>query len=245
MGLRLDPDAGTPIGTPSQPVRRLLRFDEVQRAAHWANALLFAVLMATALPLYLGSLGGLVGRRHLLAEIHLWAGLALPLPLVVSLLGPWGVRMRRDIRRCNLWTREEVRWIRSAGTSTLDADKFNPGQKLNVAFTGGVIVVMLASGAVMHWFGAVPVSWRTGATFVHDACAFAVFAVVAVHVVLALAHRDALRSMVTGRISTAWAARHVPAWLRECEEGGPDAVSGTDTGPGPAVVPADAGHPTA
>jgi formate dehydrogenase subunit gamma len=245
MDLRLDPGAGRPAGSASRPGLGLLRFDGVQRAAHWANALLFAVLIATALPLYLGSLGGLVGRRHLLAEVHLWAGLVLPLPLVVALLGPWGRRMRRDVRRCNLWTREEMRWIRGAGTSPIDADKFNPGQKLNVAFTGGAVVVMLASGAVMHWFGAVPVSWRTGATFVHDVCAFAVFAVVAVHVVLALTHRDALRSMVTGRISPAWAARHAPAWLRECDEGGPDAEVTIVAVPGPDRITDDAGRPRA
>jgi len=34
----------------------------------------------------------------------------------------------------------------------------------------------------MQWFGHFPVSWRTGATFVHDVFAFAVFIVVIGHV---------------------------------------------------------------
>lgn len=193
----------------------LLRFDGVQRAAHWVNALLFGILMVTAVFLYFGSLGGLVLPRHVVAQIHLWTGLALPLPLVVSLLGPWGARMRRDVRRFNLWTREEIRWLRSFGRSPLVADKFNPGQKLNALFVGGTIAVMLATGSMLQWFRFFPVSWRTGATFVHDVLAFAVFAVVFGHVLFALTHRDALRAIVKGWVSEAWAARHAAGWLRE------------------------------
>ena len=71
---------------------RILRFDGVQRAAHWANALLFGILMLTALPLYFGSLSDVVGRRALVANIHVWSGVALPVPIVISLLGPWGAQ---------------------------------------------------------------------------------------------------------------------------------------------------------
>jgi formate dehydrogenase subunit gamma len=125
-----------------------VRFDGVQRAAHWANALLFGILMLTALPLYFSSLAAEVGRRPLLADIHLWTGVALPIPLLISLLGPWGVQFRRDIRRINVWTRDEVVWLKALGRKAPRVvDKFNPGQKLNAIFTGGAIVVMLATGA--------------------------------------------------------------------------------------------------
>ena len=86
---------------------RIVRFDTVQRAAHWANALLFGILMATALPLYFGSIAALVGRRALVEDIHLWAGIALPVPLLVTILGPWGAQFRRDLRRINVWTKDE------------------------------------------------------------------------------------------------------------------------------------------
>jgi len=41
--------------------------------------------------------------------------------------------------------------------------------------------VMLATGAMLKWFRFFPVDWRTGATFVHDVFAFAIFVVVAGH----------------------------------------------------------------
>jgi formate dehydrogenase subunit gamma len=197
---------------------RLLRFDRVQRSAHWANAILFGVLMATAIPLYFGSLFGITLERHVVAEIHLWTGLALPVPIIISLAGPWGAQMRRDVQRMNYWTAEEVRWLKSLGRTALVADKFNPGQKLNATFIGATIVVMLATGSVLQWFRLFPVPWRTGATFVHDVFALAVFVVVIGHVIMALTHRGSLSSMIRGWVSENWAARHAAAWLQEHQE---------------------------
>jgi formate dehydrogenase subunit gamma len=198
--------------------RRLVRFDRVERLAHWSLAVLFAVLMLTAIPLYVGSVAQLVGRRALLAEIHSWSGVALPVPLVVSLLGPWGRGLRRDVRRLNFWTQDERRWLRSVGRyPVVEPGKFNAGQKLNAAFTAGVIVAMLATGSVMHWYKPFPVDWRTGATFVHDLLAFAIFAVVIGHIGFALTHRDALRSMFRGWVTRRWARVHAPQWVKELE----------------------------
>ncbi len=200
----------------SQSLSRIVRFDGVQRAAHWANALLFGILMMTALALYFPSLSDVVGRRELVANIHVWSGIALPVPIVVSLLGPWGARMRRDIRRINVWTNDEVKWVRQLGRNAPRVvDKFNPGQKLNAIFIGGSILVMLATGFVLKWFGIFPVSWRTGATFVHDLLALAIFVVVIGHILFALTHPESLRSMIKGWVSEEWAARNAPGWLRE------------------------------
>ncbi|HQU00310.1 MAG TPA: cytochrome b/b6 domain-containing protein, partial [Acidimicrobiales bacterium] len=154
------------------PVTRVLRFDAVQRVTHWLNAALFSVLILTAISLFYGSFFGVVLPRHLDQEIHLWSGLMLPVPIVVSLLGPWGRAMRRDLRRVNYWTHQEIAWLRSFGRRPLIADKFNPGQKLNTVFTGASIVIMLASGVILQWFRFFPLSWRSGATFVHDALAY-------------------------------------------------------------------------
>jgi formate dehydrogenase subunit gamma len=204
------------LGPTPRPEVRILRFDRVQRTAHWANAVLFGILMVTALPLYFGSLFGIVLPRHTVAEIHLWAGITLPLPIIVSLVGPWGARMRRDVRRINLWTRDEIYWLRRlGGTSVATLDKFNPGQKLNAIFTAGAIVVLLASGSAMQWFRFFPLSWRTGATFVHDVFAFAVFVVVFGHIVFALTHPDSMRSMIKGWVTESWATRHADGWMKE------------------------------
>jgi len=194
---------------------RLLRFDRVQRAAHWANATLFFILMFTAIPLYFGSFFGIVLPRHLIEQIHLWTGLSLALPILVSLVGPWGTAMRQDVRRINFWTRDEIRWLRTFGTSRLEADKFNPGQKLNAIFIGASILVMLVTGSMLQWFRFFSVSLRSGATLVHDIFAWAIFIVVIGHIVMAVTHREALRSIFKGWVSESWAKRHSRRWLKE------------------------------
>src|SRR4051812_18614440 len=132
---------------------RLLRFDGVERALHWTNAALFLTLMATAAVLYVGPLSAAVGRRELIRQIHVWSGLALPVPLVLAVAGRWGTQLRVDIGRINRWNSDDRKWMRSFGRDPfVKLDKFNPGQKLNAAFTGGAIVVMLLTGSIMKWF---------------------------------------------------------------------------------------------
>ncbi len=201
--------------TTSIATMRVLRFDRVQRAAHWANAALFGVLMFTAIVLYFGSFFGLTFPRHVIEQIHLWCGLALPAPLIVSLLGPWGRSMRQDVRRINYWTKSEIRWLRTLGRSPLEADKFNPGQKLNAIFVAVAILVMIVTGSMLQWFRFFSVDLRQGATFVHDVFALAIFVVVAGHIYMALTHRDSLRSIFTGWVSATWAKTHARAWFNE------------------------------
>lgn len=155
--------------------------------------------------------------RHVIEMIHLWTGIALPAPIIVSLLGPWGRGMRHDLKRVNYWTRDEIRWLRSLGRTSLRADKFNPGQKLNTIFIGAAILVMLVTGSMLQWFRFFSPSLRTGATFVHDAFALAIFIVVFGHIFMALTHRDSLRSMFKGWITEGWAARFAPRWLKELD----------------------------
>ena len=183
---------------------------------HWVNAVLFAALLATAAALYVPSVSALVGRRELVKAVHVYCGLALPVPLLLSALGRWGRRLRADLGRLNRWSRDDMRWLRSlGGDGFAQLGKFNPGQKLNAAFTAGAALVMLATGSIMRWYGPFPLRWRTGATFVHDWVAALLAVAIAGHILVALRDRDALRAMVRGWISTAWARDHAPLWLAE------------------------------
>ncbi|NNN18754.1 MAG: formate dehydrogenase, partial [Acidimicrobiaceae bacterium] len=135
---------------------------------------------------------------------------------IICLCGSWGSRFRADISRFNLWTREELKWVRKLGLNPkLEMGKFNPGQKINAIFIGASIVVMFCTGLVLRWFNFFPLSWRTGATFVHDVFAGAIIVMVTGHILFALVHRDSLKSIFTGRISQRWATRHAPRWLSE------------------------------
>ncbi len=224
-----------PAATDTRTDAGVLRFDRIERMLHWVNATLFAVLVLTGAALYFTPLMALVGRRLLVEEIHLGAGLALPVPFLVAVAGRWGRGLRRDLSRLNRWTEPDRRWFRALPQprsvrrhtrAALRLGKFNAGQKLNAAFTAGGGLVMLASGCMLHWFTPFPLSWRAGATFVHNWLALVFFLVIIGHVSLALRDREALWSMVRGRISRAWARTHAPAWLDEVDAEGPSAVAG-------------------
>lgn len=206
----------------------LARFDRVERAVHWVNAALILILVFTGAALYLQPLGQAVGRRALVEDVHVYCGVALPLPLLMAAAGPWGRALRADLRRFNRWTRADRLWLRAifresgqrrALHSQLDVGKFNAGQKLNAAWTAGAGLVLLGTGVIMRWYHPWPLSWRTGATFVHDWGALAVGIVIIGHVFMALSDPDALRSMFTGRISRRWAADHARAWLEGSDRG--------------------------
>jgi formate dehydrogenase subunit gamma len=207
--------------------RVVVRFDRVERSVHWVNASLFLILIATGAALYFTPLIALVGRRHLIEQIHLYVGLSLPLTLLLGLAGSWGRGLRRDVSRINRWNEDDMRWIRglvdtaSGRRQALPRPrlgKFNPGQKLNAAFVVGGGLVMLGTGSILRWYVPFPLSWRAGATFVHNWLAVVFVIVILGHIALALSDRDALRAMLRGRVSRAWAARHAPAWLDEWDE---------------------------
>jgi formate dehydrogenase subunit gamma len=206
--------------------RALLRFDRVERTVHWLNASLFLILIATGAALYFTPLIALVGRRHLIEQIHLYVGLSLPLPLLLGMAGHWGRRLRRDVSRVNRWTEADLEWLHGlvdTATGRRQASirprvgKFNAGQKLNAAFVAGGALVMLGTGSLLRWYVPFPLSWRAGATFVHNWLSVLFVVMILGHIAMALSDREALRAMFGGRISRAWAARHAPAWLDESD----------------------------
>jgi len=195
----------------------LTRFDRVERIVHWTNATLMLTMLVTGSMLYFGPLSAFVGRRETLKTIHVWCGLVLPVPLLLGLVIGRGFRL--DVKRLGRFDDEDWRWLRSWGRRGRPG-KFNAGQKLNAAFVAGVIPVMLATGSIMRWFKPFPLSWRTGATFVHDWVFLALLVVVIGHIGKALADPTALKGMISGRVPRSWARRNRPRWLAELEREG-------------------------
>jgi formate dehydrogenase subunit gamma len=206
------------VATTSPPAKRLrlVRFDTAERALHWVNAALFLTVMSTAAVLYVGPLSAAVGRRELVRQIHVWCGIALPLPVLLTLAGRWGKGFRADVSRLNRWTKDDRRWFRSLGRDPyVQLGKFNPGQKLNAAFIGGAAIVMIATGSIMKWFEPFPLDWRTGATFVHDWFALGIWVAVIGHIMFALRDGDALDSVLGGTVPATWARKKAPLWYEE------------------------------
>jgi formate dehydrogenase subunit gamma len=196
----------------------ILRFVREERWVHRTTALLMGVCLVTAACLYVGPLAVLVGRRQLMKTVHVYAGFALPLPL---LLGWVSRAVRADLRRLNRFSPHDWEWLRSRDrrSGRIPVGKFNAGQKLNAAFTAGAILVMLGTGLIMRFPQMWPLAWRTGATFVHDWLALAVLVVVLGHLFYASRDPDARTGMRTGLVPVSWARREHRAWADE-QQGG-------------------------
>lgn len=200
-------------GVAERPAR-LGRFSPAERLVHLATAALTGVCLASAACLYLPPLAELVGRRHLVVTVHEWSGLLIPAP---TLLGLGSRAFRGDLRRLNRFGPHDRTWLRSAlrrdhRPGARPAGKFNAGQKLYAGWSAGAALVMLGTGLLMWFTGLAPLSWRTGATFVHDWLAIALTVAVVGHVMMALGDPEARRGMRTGSVDADWARREHPLW---------------------------------
>ena len=205
----------------------LVRFAPASRRVHRATAVLVGACLLTAAVLYLEPLSVLVGRRELVMRVHVLAGLALPLPV---LLGRLSAAYRDDLRELNRFGPADAEWLRRRDrrAARLPVGKFNAGQKLNAALSAGGGLVLLGTGIVMEYGRSWPLSLRTGATFVHDWTAAAVLLLVLGHLWLASRDTDARRGMRTGWVPLDWARREHPAWAAGFPVGGAGQVSGME-----------------
>jgi formate dehydrogenase subunit gamma len=189
------------------------RFDLITRLVHWATAVLLLVLVLTGSILYVPQLSAAIGRRSTMNTIHVIAGLALLVPLVLGVLaGRAGRRLRRDLVELGRWDETDTAWFRRRADRPVPAGKFNGGQKLVTALFGGGMAVQLLTGAIMHWNKPFPDDWRTGATFVHD-WAYVVLVVLTIgHVLKAFEEPEPRLAMLHGSVPEAWAERARPGW---------------------------------
>jgi formate dehydrogenase subunit gamma len=201
---------------PAANSRELARFSVVERAVHWTLAVLLLVCIATAAILYNGFLAVPIGHRRLVELVHVYSGFALPVPLLAGL---GFAAYRADVRRLNRFRPADWHWLRSRTRrdGTIGVGKFNAGQKLNAALTAGAIFVLLGSGLLMFFPTIARLSWRTGATLVHDWFALGLGLLVCGHVAEALHDPEARRGMRTGRVSARWALREHRDWVDEVD----------------------------
>jgi formate dehydrogenase subunit gamma len=190
------------------------RFGKAARAVHWAVAVLMIICIVTAAILYNASFALAIGHRHLVELIHVYSGFALPVPII---LGAISAAYRLDLRRLNRFTPADRRWLfsRSRRDGSIKVGKFNAGQKLNAALSGGAIAALLGTGIIMYFPTWTRLSWRTGATFVHDWFALAVGLLVVGHIFYAIKDSEARRGMRTGLVSASWARAEHASWAGE------------------------------
>ncbi len=190
------------------------RFSPAERWTHRSIAVLMIILLVTAALLYIPDFAAIVGNRQTVRVIHEVAGFALPIPILLALFSR---AFRDDTSRLNRFKPSDWKWLRSRSRrlGAIPVGKFNAGQKLNAAFMLGAIILMFVTGSMMFFSSHFSDLLRTGATFVHDWLALAVFIVVLGHIYMALNDASARMGMRTGSVPLTWAMREHREWAME------------------------------
>jgi formate dehydrogenase subunit gamma len=176
------------------PPEVLTRFTRTEKLVHRTTSGLVFVLLATGIALYVPSVSVLVGRRSLLASVHVLCGLALPFPMVLGLFS--SPELRADVRALGRFLPGDLEWLR--GQAPLG--KFNAGQKLASALFAGSGLVLIATGLILLAPVGVdlPDRLRQGATFTHDVTTFALLALLVGHLWQAWRHPEARAALRGG-----------------------------------------------
>ncbi|MRH92146.1 formate dehydrogenase [Nocardia sp. SYP-A9097] len=195
--------------------RGVRRFTAAERLVHRITGTLMLLCATTAAFLYFGPLAQLVGRRDVVATVHEWSGVLLPVPVLLGLFAP---AFRADLRRLNRFAPYDRQWLRAVRRrptepSERPAGKFNAGQKLYAGWIAGAVLVMMFTGLLMWIMHLLPGISRTSAIFVHDVLAWSIAAVLVGHIRKAYQDPEARRGMRTGYVDRAWAELEHPRWL--------------------------------
>ena len=200
-----------------RPPDGLPRFTPAERFVHRSTALLVGVLVATGAVLYAEPLAVAVGRRPLMAGLHVAAGLLLAVPTALALL--LSQAFREDVARLGRFGPDDSTWLRRRDrrTAGLRVGKFNAGQKLAASAVAGAGLVLLGSGLLLLAPVRLdlPDAVREGATFTHDVFTFGLLALLVGHAWQAWRHPEARAALRSGVVDRGYALREHPTWASE------------------------------
>jgi len=218
--------AGT-IRLKGKPTGRMLeRFTPFERAAHWANAIAFVLLVVSGLVMAFGQhvLLPVIGHTlfgwlaYALKNVHNFAGPVFAVSLIIVI-----VTFVRD----NLPAKGDLNWLLKGGGMLsgheVKSGRFNAGEK--VVFWAGVFVLgllVVASGLVLDKLIPGLVYERQTmqiAHMVHAVSNILMMALFMGHIYLGWITEGALEGMKTGYVDETWAKEHHEGWLEDIQAG--------------------------
>jgi formate dehydrogenase gamma subunit len=246
----------TPIRAPASPrrpigeSREIQRFIGAERLIHWALALPFTLLYATAL-LLLATWAEPQPRtlHHWIGWAHRGAGVCLivfpPLALLIG-IRQWKAHFE-NMREGWWWTLDDFRWLllfpRAAVDSRItlpEQNKFNAAEKLNFMMVFTTYPLYIATGIWIWMPGVAFLAW-----IAHLTMAVIGLPLVLGHIFMAAVNpstRIGITGMITGWVDREWAKHHYRRWYRRRFEKPAPARSATVA---PSAVSAPPSRPAA
>lgn len=206
--------------------RKILRFNAIERFAHWTLASTFIILALSGLNIIVGKtlLLPLIGEGAF-GTVSAWGKIAhnfLAWPFMVSLvlvLVLWIVH--------NIPDRVDLQWIKQGGGLLKKgvhppAKKFNAGQKI-------IFWSVIAGGAALSFTGfmllfpaeaGTPADWQFYQT-IHALTAAILSAIIIAHIYIgSVGMEGAFDAMGSGEVDENWAKEHHSLWVEEVKGSG-------------------------
>ena len=206
--------------------RKLERFTPFERAAHWANAIAFSLLVVSGLVMAFGQhvILPVIGQTlfgwlaYVLKNVHNFAGPVFAVSLIIVII---------TFVRDNLPAKGDLNWLLKGGGMfsghEVKSGRFNAGEK--VVFWAGVFVlglVVVASGLVLDKVIPGLVYERQTmqiAHMVHAVSNILMMVLFMGHIYLGWITEGALEGMKTGYVDETWAKEHHEGWLEDIQAG--------------------------
>lgn len=179
------------------------RFSKTERLLHWVNAIAYAALLISGFSLCFPLFNVLPIGDSKLAFFHAVFGIVLFFYI-----------MFLYFFRINKYPIRE--WKRHF--SFLGSNKYNAGQKVNIAATSTFFVVLLFSGLLLLLGPSLPATAVKIAFYFHNLGAFAMLFMMMGHMFLSIIHPGTNRSlmgMLIGKIESQYAKHHHREWHRD------------------------------
>lgn len=221
-----------PADTPERTGRRMRRFSDWQRLAHWATAISFIVLAVTGIVILFGKIIILPWLGH-----AAFAWLAIASKYLHNFVGPLfilcSVVLFLAFVKRNVFDRLDWRWLRSlgglVGKDHPPAGFFNAGEKLWFWFGVTLLgLLMSASGLIMDFAYFGEVGNAVGTTrYVQQWANLLHLLGATLFVALAMGHTyigtagtpGTYEGMRHGTVDEGWARKHHPVWYQDVKAG--------------------------
>lgn len=202
---------------------KIFRFRESERWVHWALAIPFVILYASAIAMF--ALGGEPHPRYfraLFGWIHRAAGIGLvvlPALTLFPVMTDWRTHLA-NLRQAWSWDANDLRWLLLAPRAAVDhrialpeQGKFNAAEKLNFMMLTASYPLYIVTGFMVWMPGDAFFSW-----IAHVVMAVVGLPLVAGHIFMAAINpstRIGLEGMFSGWVDREWARHHYRRWYRE------------------------------
>lgn len=199
--------------------KEIERYTANERVNHWFTAIAFVILAFSGLALFHPSmywLTNLLGGGTWSRILHPFIGVTMFMSFFVL---AWGFRPH------NRFTRDDARWlahwrdiINNRHERLPDVGRYNAGHKLLFWMMVLTMFLLLLSGIVIWqpYFAPIfPITLLRIAVLTHATCAFLLILGIIVHIYAALWIKGSMGAMMRGKVSSAWARKHHPAWYRD------------------------------